>query len=78
MALKQYIVGGKEMLHNLMAEISRGGIKRKQLADAIEVSDKALQNKIYGRTDFTLPEAVKIRDSFFPGMDLQYLFEKEQ
>ncbi len=75
MALRQYVVGGKNMLHNLMAEIARSGIGRKQMAEAIGISEKALQNKLYARSDFTVPEAIKLRETFFPDKDLNYLFD---
>ena len=65
------------MLHNLQAEMARNEIRRQDLANALGITVRTLQNKIYGRTDFTIAEAVKIKEAFFPDKSLKYLFEKD-
>ena len=65
------------MLHNLQAEMARKNIKNKEVADAITVDVKTLKNKISGRTRFFVNEALAIRDTFFPGMTFEYLFEED-
>jgi len=65
------------MLHNLEAEIARRHIKKKEIAEAINVDEKTLWNKINCVTAFTMPEATAIKDTFFPTIDLQYLFASD-
>ena len=65
------------MKHNLEAEISRKGIKKKDIAAELEIDETTLRNKIKGRTDFVWSEAVKIRDTFFPDIDINYLFRDD-
>ena len=48
-----------------------------EIAKAISVSDRTVRKKITGETKFTFPEARKIRDTFFPDMELDYLFKED-
>nr|DAL14529.1 MAG TPA_asm: SOS-response transcriptional repressor [Caudoviricetes sp.]DAL20478.1 MAG TPA_asm: SOS-response transcriptional repressor [Caudoviricetes sp.] len=56
---------------------ARSGVKKKEIANLIGVSKKTLWNKLSGKTDFTYGEAAKIRDTFFPAVPLEWLFERE-
>lgn len=62
------------MMRNLRAEMERNGVNVRNIQDLIGKSDKSVRNKISGRSAFTLPEAIDIRDAFFCGMSLEYLF----
>ena len=46
----------------LVGEIARRGIKKTTIAESIGICDKALRNKLSGKTSFSLPEAQKIKD----------------
>ena len=61
---------------NLVAEMARADIKTHDIATVIGRDDRTARNKIDGITDFTLPEAIKIRDTLFPSMRLEYLYAK--
>lgn len=63
------------MLNNLKAEMARYGVSSADIAKAIEKAERSVRDKIKGVYDFTLPEAILVRDKFFPGMSLEYLFE---
>ncbi len=39
----------------------KAGLSLDQLAEALEITRRTLDNKIYGRTFFTLPESLKIK-----------------
>ena len=41
-------------------------------------TDRSIRDKIGGKRDFTLPESAAIRDAFFPGLTLEYLFARER
>lgn len=64
------------MFHNLEAEMARTGVTKKDIAACIGKTEKAVSNKMAGITSFTWDEILKIRDSFFASLDINYLFEK--
>lgn len=66
------------MLNNLSAEMKRNGLNSVSLAGVIGKSDKAVRDKISGRSQFDIYEAMKIRDKFFSGMTLEYLFARQE
>ncbi len=66
------------MFPNLRAEMARKNIKPKKLANILGISYDSIINKLNGKTDFTRSEIFKIRDTFFPGLKLEYLFETEE
>ena len=49
-------------------------ITKKSVAQSIGVCDKALTNKLNGKTQFTWPEVKTICHTFFPNSDPDYLF----
>lgn len=65
------------MLKNLKNELFRKGISNKSLANFLNVSEKTVQNKLNGITDFSYPEVVKIGSYLFPEYNLSYLFKTE-
>lgn len=62
------------MFPNLNAEMKRHAINVKMVSELLEVSEKTVENKIRGRTKFFLAEASKIRDAYFEGLRIEYLF----
>lgn len=64
------------MLANLQAEMKRNGLNSLVIANAIGKSDKTVRDKISERTQFDIYEAMSIRDKFFPGLRLEYLFAR--
>ncbi|WNX84399.1 hypothetical protein RWV98_17770 [Agathobaculum sp. NTUH-O15-33] len=66
--------GGGESMNNLKAEMRRNNISFCDLARAIDKTERCVRDKASGRAAFTFPEALKIRDTYFCGMSLEYLF----
>lgn len=64
------------MLVNLKAEMTRYGVTATDIAKVTGKTDRSVRDKISGKRDFTLPESAAIRDAFFPGMKLEYLFSR--
>lgn len=62
------------MLNNLKAEMVRNGVSALAMADAIGRTRRTVTDKIIGKCEFYTSEAIAIRDRFFPGMALEYLF----
>jgi len=65
------------MYHNLEAEMARNSIDVNDIAKAIDVNEKTVRNKLSGKTKFIFDETIMIKDTFFPDLDLQYLFAKD-
>lgn len=58
----------------LAGEIAKRGIKKKAIAQSLGICDKALNNKLSGRTPFTWPEVQTITNRFFPDFRVDDLF----
>lgn len=58
----------------LVGEIAKRGVKKKDIAKRIGVCDKALNNKLNGKSQFTWPEVRIIRHEFFPDIPPDELF----
>ena len=63
---------------NLVGEIAKRGIKKCALAKGIGMSDRMLRNKLSGKTQFSLPEALKIKNNFFPDYTVEDLFARSE
>lgn len=61
---------------NLELEMKRFGVTSGDLQKLLNVSERTIRNKLNGDTDFTYPEAVKVRDTYFPSMRMEYLYSK--
>lgn len=66
------------MFRNLNAEMSRIGLKAKEMYKDIPhiKSYDTLRNKLNGKTQFTLEDMSFIKMKWFPNLTLDYLFEK--
>lgn len=61
-------------MDNLKAEMQRNGLTVKDIMSTIGCSEKTARNKINGETDFTYPEAEKVRNVLFPGLRMNISF----
>jgi len=61
---------------NLYAELKRKGISFKAVATLLGITEKTLQNKMNGVTEFTLSEILLISENLLPEFELRYLFKK--
>ena len=59
----------------LMAEIAKRGIKKSVISARLGISGRSLYNKMAGTVAFTWPEVCQIRDTFFPDMGKDDLFQ---
>lgn len=65
------------MLRNLCAEMARHNVTIRDIRRSIGKTERTAREKVNGKTDFTFPEAVRVRDDYFPGMTLEYLFARD-
>lgn len=63
-------------MRNLSAEMVRYGVSNTDIQALLSCSDKTVRNKLSGATEFSVDEATKIRDKFFPSLRIEYLFAK--
>jgi len=61
-------------MKNLLAEMIRYGVSASDIQKTIGCSTKTVRNKLDGVSVFSVTEAIKIRDIFFPGLRVEYLF----
>lgn len=61
-------------MRNLCAEMSRFGVSTMDIQKLIGCTDKTARSKINGNSEFSVSEALNIRDKFFPGLRIEYLF----
>lgn len=60
---------------NLQKLLAAKNISTKTVQSVIRAkSEKTAYNKIIRLTDFTLPEAIALKNAFFPEYDLDYIF----
>lgn len=64
------------MYKNLKAEMARSSILGKDIAKALGTRQATISSRLTGKTEFSYREAKKIKDIFFPHIELEYLFEE--
>lgn len=62
---------------NLEAEMKRSGITRNDIAEYLGISYSTIHSRFNGNTEWIYSECCKIRNYFFPDMELDYLFFTE-
>ena len=62
------------MYKNLLAEMARVGMTKKELAKKIGLSEASITNKMSGFREWKISE-VKAITKLFPDVDFNYLFE---
>ena len=62
------------MLSNLRAEMERMGVTVDDMATETGKSCRTIRDRLNGKVIFPIDEAFAVRNAFFPGMDLEYLF----
>lgn len=63
---------------NLRAEMARRGVMIKDLVEVTGKSRSAVSLNLKGNGEFSVGESIKIKERFFPDMDYEVLFAKEE
>lgn len=63
---------------NLTKLLDERGIRKIAVAKKLKISERALKNKITGKTSFSWEQACEIQKSFFPDITKDELFCGEQ
>ena len=62
---------------NLEAEMKRNKISRSYIANLLGLSYRTIHSRFNGETEWGYSECIKVRDTYFPDMSLDYLFKTE-
>lgn len=62
------------MLSNLKAEMARANVTVAEIAEFSGKSNRTISDRIKGKGQFPIGEAIGVKAAFFPGVDLEYLF----
>lgn len=62
------------MRANLIGEMAKHKISINDLAELLGIHRNSVTNKLYGKSCFTLDEALLIADTYFAGCDIRWLF----
>lgn len=66
------------MYINLPRLLKEKNISMKAYASFLGISERTLQNKAHGQSDFTMGEAIKTCTIIFPEYKMDYVFKKEE
>ena len=64
------------MYKNLKAEMAKNSVRGKDIAKALGTRQATISSRLTGKTEFSYKEAKRIKDTFFPDVELEYLFEE--
>lgn len=65
-------------MKNLSAEMARYGVTVIDIQRLLGCTEKTVRNKLTEETEFTVSEAFKIRNEYFPQMRPEYLFASDR
>lgn len=65
------------MYPNLEAEMEKRGLKRKDLARLFNNRAATVSDKLNGKSPMYLDDAFKIKNTHFPDLPVDYLFNKK-
>lgn len=63
---------------NLKGEMAKKGVTIEEVSKLLGIHRNSVANKLNGDSSFTIEEAFKVHDVYFPQMSLNYLFETEE
>ena len=64
----------KIMYSNLKTVVTLKKVTHKMMSDLLGIGTKSVYNKLNGASDWTIPEAMKLKTYLFPEYDLNWLF----
>ena len=61
----------------LKGEMAKKDVTIESVSQLLGIHRNSVANKLRGDSSFSVEEAIKIRDKFFPQMEIEELFQKE-
>ena len=62
------------MQTNLIGEMAKRGISINDVAELLGIHRNSVSNKLYGKSAFTLDEAIAVYDRYFSDLNFRVLF----
>lgn len=62
----------------LKEKMASRNVKIEDIALLLQIHRNSASNKINGSSSFSIDESIKVRDAFFPDLELDYLFSTEE
>ena len=66
------------MQSNLKAEMARANVAVAEIAAFSRKNSRRISNRIKRKVQFPIQDAIEVRDEFFCGLDLEYLFARTE
>lgn len=66
------------MLSSLKAEMARANVTIAEIAEFSGKSHRTIRDRIKGKGQFPIQDSIKVKNAFFPGMDLEYPFARTE
>lgn len=68
----------KVRLSNLEKEMKQKGVSRNDIAKLLGLTYRTIHSRFNGESEWTFSECVKVRNKYFPGMNLERLFSANE
>lgn len=62
----------------LKEKMASRNVTIENIASLLGIHRNSVSNKINGPSSFSIDESIKVRDAFFPDLELDYLFSTEE
>lgn len=63
---------------NLIGEMAKRKIEKYKVARELGIHVNSFRNKLNGKTSFSVDEAIQIQGTFFPDLEIKYLFGRDR
>lgn len=63
---------------NLIGEMAKRKIEKYKVARELGIHVNSFRNKLNGKTSFSVDEAIQIQETFFPDLEIKYLFGRDR
>lgn len=63
---------------NLKGEMAKKNITNESIAKLLGVHRNSIYNKINGESEFSIEQAMLIQETFFPDLEIKYLFGRDR
>lgn len=63
---------------NLIGEMAKRKIEKYKVARELGIHVNSFRNKLNGKTSFSVDEAIQIQETFFPDLEIKYLFNRDR
>lgn len=63
---------------NLRGEMAKRKISIESIAELLGIHRNSVANKLNGESAFSIGQAMLIQETFFPDLEMKYLFSKDE